>query len=122
MDRPILHRTLSSRQTSRHCSPSRILLSQNLALTQDNLNAQKTNWEDQLGVLQGNLVSNIDSLGDMSEQIGAQYGVVDDARKAAGYKTDKMAGLTETTDNYSRTELEDLYTAAGLDPCHHAGG
>jgi hypothetical protein len=92
------------------------LLSQNLALTQNNLNAEKTNWEDQLGVLQGNLVSNIDSLGDMSEQIGAQYGVVDDARKAAGYGTDMMAGLSRTTDNYSRTELEDLYTAAGLDP------
>lgn len=92
------------------------LLSQNLALTQNNLNAQKTNWEDQLGVLQGNLVSNIGSLGDMSEQIGAQYGVVDDARKDAGYGTDMMAGLSRTTDTYSRTELEDLYTAAGLDP------
>lgn len=92
------------------------LLSQNLALTQNNLNAQKTNWEEQLGVLQGNLVSNIDSLGQMSEQIGAQYNVVDDARKAAGYDPNMMAGLSDTTDTYSRAELEDLYTAAGLDP------
>ena len=91
------------------------LIGQNLDLTKSNLNAQKANWQDQRQVYEDSLASNLGTMANYRDIIGAQYGIVDEARQAAGFGEETMAGLGSSVAGYSDEDLAELTALLGDD-------